>query len=269
MDLFDLSGKVAVITGGAGLLGIKHAEAIAEAGGIPILIDINLEGLSLAKNILANLNHETYYCDITKKNELKELLLWAKSKYKKIDILINNAAINPKVESSNMTNSSRFESYSIESFQKELDIGLTAALVCSQIFGFHMAENNSGVILNIASDLGLIAPNQSLYRKEGVCESMQPVKPVSYSIIKHGIIGLTRYIATYWANKGVRCNALAPGGVENGQDQTFLNRISELIPMGKMASIDDYKAAIVFMVSKASNYMTGSVVSIDGGRTCW
>jgi len=268
-DLFDLSGQVAIITGGAGLMGVKHAEAIAEAGGIPILVDIDSERLLMAKDTLGELKHEIYPCDITEKNQLKDLLDWVKKNYVQVNILINNAAINPKVESSDISNGSRFEHYPINIFEKEFNIGITAALLCAQIFGTHMAENRSGVILNIASDLGLIAPNQSLYRKEGVPDDLQPVKPVSYSIIKHGIIGLTRYIATYWADKGVRCNALAPGGIENGQDQVFLNRIQQLIPMGKMAHIDDYKAAVVFMVSKASAYMTGSIMSVDGGRKCW
>jgi NAD(P)-dependent dehydrogenase (short-subunit alcohol dehydrogenase family) len=268
-DLFDLSGQVAIITGGAGLLGVKHAEAIAESGGLPILVDIDSNRLLKAKETMGALIHEVYVCDITKKKDLKDLLDWAKKSYGKVDILVNNAAINPKVESSDMKNGSRFEDYSIDTFQKEFSIGITAALLCSQIFGVHMAENRSGVILNISSDLGLISPNQSLYKKEGISENLQPVKPVSYSIIKHGLIGLTRYVATYWASKGVRCNALAPGGVENGQDQDFLNRIQQLIPMGRLAHVDDYKAAVVFLVSKASAYMTGAVLSVDGGRTCW
>jgi NAD(P)-dependent dehydrogenase (short-subunit alcohol dehydrogenase family) len=268
-DLFNLSEKVAIITGGAGLLGIKHAEAIAEAGGIPVLVDIDIERLSLAKKKLDGFKNSIYVCDITKKDKVEELLAWTKQNYGKVDILINNAAINPKVETSDIKNGSRFEDYSLDVFQKEFNVGLVAALLCSQVFGSHMADRGEGVILNVSSDLGLIAPNQSLYRQEGISECLQPVKPVSYSVIKHGIIGLTRYIATYWAKNGIRCNAFAPGGVENGQDLEFLSRIQQLIPMGRMAHIDEYKAAVVFLVSKASAYMTGSVLSVDGGRTCW
>lgn len=266
-SLFDLTGQVAIITGGAGLLGIKHAEAIAEMGGIPILVDIDQERLNKAKETLKKVS--IYTCDVTNKIALEELLLWVKKIYKRLDILINNAAINPKVEDENGLNGSRLEHYSLQNFQKELDVGLTSAFLCSQIFGSYMAERNYGVILNISSDLGLIAPNQTLYKIGGLEENLQPVKPVTYSIIKHGLIGLTRYLATYWANKNVRCNALAPGGVENGQSPEFLNRISKMIPLGRMAHIDEYKASVVFLVSQASSYMTGAVVSVDGGRTCW
>lgn len=269
IDKFKLTNKVAIITGGAGLLGIKHAEAIAEAGGIPILVDIDNAKLKSSSDTLKNLKHEIYPCDVTNKEQLTNLLSWIIEKFGRLDILINNAAINPKVEGNNTLEQSRLENYLMENYQKEVDVGLTSALLAVQIFGTYMAKNNNGVILNIASDLALIAPNQTLYRKEGVADKAQPVKPVTYSIIKHGLIGLTKYVATYWANKGIRCNALAPGGVENGQNEIFLNKIKELIPMNRMAQTDEYKAAVVFLVSEASSYMTGSVITIDGGRTCW
>ena len=132
-----------------------------------------------------------------------------------------------------------------------------------------MANKGSGVILNISSDLGIIAPDQRIYRKEGLPENEQPVKPVTYSVIKHGMIGLTKYLATYWNDRGVRCNALCPGGVLTGQPDEFIEKIIPLIPVGKMADIDEYKATIVFLVSEASSYMNGSTIVIDGGRSCW
>jgi len=266
VEKFKLNNKVAIITGGAGLLGIQHAEAVAEAGGLPILVDIDKKNLQL---IQQNLKFETYYCDITNKFELEQLSSWVRKKFNRLDILINNAAINPKVEMLNGPDHSRLENYSLELYEKEISVGLTAAFLCTQIFGTYMSKSTGGVILNIASDLGLIAPNQNIYKIDGVEEKLQPVKPATYSIIKHGLIGLTRYTATYWANKGIRCNALAPGGVENGQNEIFVNRISELIPMGRMAKQDEYKAAVVFLVSDASSYMNGAVLSVDGGRTCW
>jgi len=187
----------------------------------------------------------------------------------KIDILINNAAIDPKVKTDDSHETSRLEKFSLEQWNLELSVGLTGAYLCSKIFGSEMAQNGGGVIVNISSDLGLISPDQRLYRKDGLKENQQPVKPITYSVIKHGIIGLTKYLATYWADKGVRVNAISPGGVYTDQPDEFVNKISELIPLGRMAYEDEYKAAIVFLCSDASSYMTGSNLVIDGGRTCW
>ena len=139
----------------------------------------------------------------------------------------------------------------------------------SREIGKRMAENGGGVILNIASDLGIIAPNQRIYRKEGVAENEQPVKPVTYSVEKHGLIGLTKYLATYWAKNGVRVNAIAPGGVYNNHNDAFVQKLTNLIPLGRMADKDEYKAAILFLISDASSYMTGTTLIIDGGRTAW
>ena len=151
----------------------------------------------------------------------------------------------------------------------EVSVGLSGAFLCSKHFGTEMAKAGKGVILNISSDLGLIAPSQFLYNDDKLPKERQTVKPVTYSVIKHGLIGLTRYISTYWSRDGVRCNAMAPGGVFNDHDEKFKDELSKLIPMGRMANIDEYKATIVYMCSDASSYMNGSIISIDGGRTGW
>nr|MBC8267402.1 SDR family oxidoreductase [Rhodospirillaceae bacterium] len=187
----------------------------------------------------------------------------------RIDILINNAANNPKMEVQNGDDFSRLENFPTEIWDADLAVGLTGAFLCSRTFGAIMANAGKGVILNVASDLALIAPDQRLYQQEGVSRDMQPVKPVTYSVVKSGLIGLTRYLATYWADKGVRANAIAPGGVFTDQDDAFVERLTHLIPMGRMAHVDEYKAAVAFLISDASSYMTGSVLPIDGGRTCW
>jgi len=185
--------------------------------------------------------------------------------------LINNAAIDPKVKNENsLLEVSRFENFSIEQWNLEISVGLTGAFLCSQIFGTTMAKDfKGGVILNIASDLSVIAPDQRLYIKKELSDEFQPVKPVSYSVIKSGLIGLTRYLATYWPEKNIRCNALSPGGVFNGQNKDFVKHLSSLIPLGRMANIDDYESAIQFLCSDASAYMNGQNIIIDGGRSVW
>jgi NAD(P)-dependent dehydrogenase (short-subunit alcohol dehydrogenase family) len=188
-----------------------------------------------------------------------------------IDILVNNAAIDPKVTSTpGVMHSSRFEAFPVPQWQMEIAVGLTGAMLCAQVFGSAMAKRRSGVVLNIASDLGVIAPDQRLYRQPTITsDEEQPVKPVTYSVIKHGLIGLTKYLATYWADQGVRVNAISPGGVFNNQDPAFVERLTRLIPMGRMARVDEYCAAIQFLCSDASSYMTGQNLVIDGGRSVW
>jgi NAD(P)-dependent dehydrogenase (short-subunit alcohol dehydrogenase family) len=189
----------------------------------------------------------------------------------RVDILINNAANNPKMDASSLDQAAktRLENFPLEIWNQDIAVGLTGAFLCSRIFGTEMARRGKGVILNVASDLALIAPDQRIYRKPDVTEDNQPVKPVSYSVVKHGLLGLTRYLATYWCDRGVRVNAISPGGVYTGQDEVLVQKLSNLIPLGRMAYADDYKAAIVFLVSDASSYMTGANLIIDGGRTVW
>ena len=273
MDAFRLDGKVVVITGGAGFLGLQYAEGIVEAGGIPVLLDINPSALEEARKKIRteySVDVKGILTDITSKSSIIEAFSEIRDSYLGIDALINNAAYDPKVSAQGALSSpSRFEDFTEEQWDKEYAIGLKGAFFCSQIFGAYMAEQRKGVIVNISSDLGLIAPDQRLYRVDGVSDEKQPVKPVTYSVIKHGIIGLTRYLASYWAEKGVRVNAFCPGGVFHNQSDEFVQRLSELIPMHRMAEPGEYKAALLFMISDASSYMTGSIVTMDGGRTCW
>jgi NAD(P)-dependent dehydrogenase (short-subunit alcohol dehydrogenase family) len=160
------------------------------------------------------------------------------------------------------------ENFSIDRWNLELSVGLTGAFLCSKIFGHAMVLNGfGGVILNISSDLSVIAPNQNLYKQQNLSDELQAVKPVTYSVMKTGLIGLTRYLASYWADRGVRCNALSPGGVYTGQDQEFVTRLEHLIPMGRMANIDEYQGAVQFLCSDASAYMNGQNIVMDGGRS--
>jgi NAD(P)-dependent dehydrogenase (short-subunit alcohol dehydrogenase family) len=270
--LFDLTGRVAIITGGAGLLGGQHAEAIAGAGGIPVLVDLALSQAEGKAGRLADAFGVPacgMQADITQPAQIQAVLMDVVARYGRVDILINNAANNPKMETPSDTAWSRLEHFPLEQWAADLAVGLTGAFVCSQIIGREMARRKSGVILNIASDLAVIAPDQRIYRQPGLPDAQQPVKPVSYSVVKTGLIGLTRYLATYWAEAGVRVNAISPGGVYNGQPEDFVHKLSHLIPLGRMAHLDEYQGAILFLCSDASSYMTGQNLIVDGGRSCW
>jgi NAD(P)-dependent dehydrogenase (short-subunit alcohol dehydrogenase family) len=269
---FDLTGRVAVITGGAGLLGVKHATAIARAGAIPVLVDVNADAASQrAAEIAAEhgVAASGLATDITDEVAVRAALGSVLAKYGRIDILINNAANNPKQEAQQAVEWSRLESFTKKQWDADLAVGLTGAFLCSQVFGSEMAKRNAGVILNVASDLALIGPDQRIYRKPGLSEDSQPVKPVTYPVVKSALIGLTRYLATYWASRNVRVNALSPGGVFQSQPEDFVAKLTHLIPMGRMAHVDEYQGAVLFLCSDASSYMTGTNLVIDGGRTCW
>ena len=268
--LFSLEGRVAVITGGLGLLGRRHGEAIAGAGGIPVLVDVGGGALEEPDRgrILGD-QGLVLHADITVEAQVEALLAEVLARFGRVDILVNNAANNPKVEPAGGTEFSRLETFPVAQWEADLAVGLKGAFLCSRVFGSEMARRGSGVIVNIASDLGLIAPDQRLYRREGLPEELQPVKPVTYSVVKTGLIGLTRYLATYWAGRGVRVNALSPGGVRTDQPEAFVARLASLIPMGRMAQADEYMGALLYLCSDASSYMTGANLVVEGGRTCW
>ena len=268
---FDLKNQVVVITGGAGLLGFNYAKAIAEHGGIPILWDIDEKKVKQKAEEIKKTGRKAlgFKVDITSEKEIEKNVKMLLEELGRIDVLINNAANNPKIDKIQGKESTRLENFPLKNWDADLSVGLTGAFLCSRIIGKHMAKNGKGVILNISSDLGIIAPDQRLYKKKGISDDKQPVKPVTYSVVKHGIIGLTRYLATYWCKQGVRANAFCPGGVYNNQPDDFVKKVTDLIPLGRMAKPEDYNKAVLFLISDASSYMNGSVVAMDGGRTCW
>tara|TARA_Y100000389_G_C17467924_1_gene527432 strand:- start:4226 stop:5005 length:780 start_codon:yes stop_codon:yes gene_type:complete len=251
----DLKNKNIVITGGNGFIGKQLCNAFLDQGSKVFILDIKKPKL---KNKLI-----FFKTDITKENDLKKFLTFLKKRKIRIDVLINGAAKDYVPTKKNLNKEKlSLENFSEKVWKEDLDVGLTGSFLTTKILGSYMAKSkNNGVILNISSDLGIIAPNQDIYKKNNF------IKPVSYSVVKHGIIGLTKYTASYWAKKNIRCNAIAPGGIFNNQDNSFIKKINQLIPLGRMAKKNEYNGLILFLCSDLSSYITGSVIVADGGRT--
>lgn len=270
---FDMSGKVTLVTGAGGLLGKSHCEALLEAGSVVIATDINLDLFQHQNFQRMKDMYKDYLLfeilDVTQKENCKNLS--TKLKNAKLDLtnLINNAAINPGVNSDGLIELGRLEEFNHIPFQKEVAVGLTGAINCASIFGIEMDENGHGNILNIASDLAVIAPSQFLYSSHTEPENRRAKKPISYSAIKHGLIGITKYLSTYFESGNIRCNALSPGGVYVDQPDHFVKKIEALIPLKRMATENEYKGAIKFLCSDASKYMNGQNLIMDGGRSVW
>ncbi len=275
LNKFDLTGKTVLITGAAGLLGREHAAALLSVGATVVLTDIGDAALDAARSALEHgpdgARIVTHVMDVSRLESIRSIASKLHADNLHVDVLVNNAAIDPKVVGDQgVRETSRLENFPLEQWDIQIAVGLTGAFLCSQVFGTAMAEaGKGGVILNIASDLSVFSPDQRLYRKPGVSDDMQPVKPVTYSVIKAGLIGLTRYLATYWAEQGVRANALSPGGVFNGQGEEFVQRLSALIPLARMAQLDEYHSAVQFLCSDASSYLNGQNIVMDGGRSVW
>ncbi len=249
----ELKNKNVIITGGSGFFGKQIVKAFQNQKSNVFVIDIRNNP---TKNLKKNIHY--FKADITKEDSLIKILDYFKKKKIKIDILINNAA-NDYVPKNKKKNNFKFENFIKNVWDNDLNVGLTGSFLTTKIFGTYMAQNISGVILNISSDLGLIAPDQRIYDNF--------TKPVTYSVIKHGIIGLTKYTAAYWSKKNIRCNAIAPGGIFNNQNKKFISKLNKLIPMGRMAKKNEYNDLVLFLCSPSSSYITGSVVVADGGRT--
>ena len=273
-DLFDLSGRVAIITGGAGMLGTQHAVAIAEAGGHVVIADLSEKTVKRsAADITQTYGAEALgVCvDITQKRDVEAMVAGVIDKFGRIDILINNAALTVKGGSMRSAEYfAPFEEYPLDFWEKALHVNLTGLFLSCQAVGRVMVARRSGVILNVASDIGNISPDHRIY--EGVQNPYtgEPFNtPIAYATTKAGVVNFTRYLATYWADKGIRVNCISPGGVYSGHDPQFVKNLTYRIPLGRMAEADEYKGAILFLVSDASSYMTGANLIIDGGRTAW
>ena len=254
----DLVGKIVIITGGNGFLGTQFTDAFLKNGSKVIILDL--------KNKKKNKKNLYYFnCDITKEKDVQKTFSIIRKKFKKINVLINNAAIDSVPNKKIKTKKNALEKFDINNWNREIEVGLTGALICTKYFGKFMSkQKKGGVILNISSDLGIIAPDQSIYKKNNF------TKPVTYSVIKHGIIGLTKYTASYWGKENVRCNSIAPGGMKSDKrklDSNFIKNREKTIPLKRMATLNEYNDLVLFLCSKSSSYITGATISADGGRT--
>lgn len=265
MELFSLKNKTAIVTGALGLLGRKHCEALAEAGANVVVADIDGNAAEHFAESLGD-NHTGLKVDVTSESSLKTARDKVIVRHGAIDILVNNAAINDMFENPGLAKElSAFENYPLDAFKKSLDVNVTGVFLASQVFGTVMAEQSSGSIINIASTYGIVGPDQSIYRNERGEQTFY--KSAVYPVTKGAVVNFTRFLAAYWGNKGVRVNTLSPGGVENGQNEFFIQNYSAKTVLGRMAQPTDYQGALVFLASDASAYMTGANLIVDGGWT--
>ena len=248
----NLKNKNIIITGGNGFLGSQITNALLNEKANIYIIDI--------KKPKKRTSAKYFESDITNEQDLKKILKFFKLKKIKIDVLINNAAIDYSPLKSKKNNF-KLEAFPNNLWDKDISVSLKGSYLCTKVFGSYMSKFKKGSIINVSSDLGIIAPDQRIYKNSGF------VKPVTYSVVKHGIIGLTKYTASYWGEKNIRCNAIAPGGIYNNQDSSFVKKINQLIPLGRMAKKNEYNGLILFLCSDLSSYMTGSIIVADGGRT--
>ena len=271
-ELFDLSNRVAIVTGGSGLLGKQFARTLAEAGATVVLVDIDITHASDVVAYLQGqgLEADTFQVDVTNPASLKEMMTFVLEKYGQVDILVNSAAIDPKFDPEhaklNDGATGAFENFPLEMWNKALNVNLTGVFLACQAVVPAMLSVGKGVIVNIASIYGMVGPDQRLYQKDG---EQKQFKPVYYTVTKAGVLGLTKYLATYYAGKNIRVNALTPGGVYHGHDDTFLKAYAYRAVMGRMANQDEMNGALLFLASDASSYMTGANLVVDGGWTAW
>jgi NAD(P)-dependent dehydrogenase (short-subunit alcohol dehydrogenase family) len=268
-DLFDLNGQVAIVTGGAGLLGEEFSRTLAEAGAGVVVADVNQEAASRVVECITQLGMRALAIrtDVIDKCSVEEMVAATMRVFGRVDILVNSAALDPKLDPEHAsTHSLSFEEYPLDAWHAALEVNLTGIFLCSQAAVKPMLDRGRGVMINLCSIYGLTGPDQRLYQQEG---ETPRYKPIDYSVTKAGVLGLTRYLAAYYAGQNIRVNALTPGGVFNNHDETFMQSYSARVIMGRMASKDELNGAVLFLASDASSYMTGANLVVDGGWTAW
>jgi NAD(P)-dependent dehydrogenase (short-subunit alcohol dehydrogenase family) len=269
-SLFDLTGRVAIVTGGAGLLGSEFSRTLAEAGASVIVADLNAGAADERAQALTNagLIARGVGVNVTQPESTAQMVATALKAFGRVDILLNSAALDPKFDPQNQGQQSAnaFETYPLAQWNQALSVNLTGLFLCCQAVARPMLDQGRGVIINICSTYGLVGPDQRIYERPG---QPQQFKPVYYSVTKAGVLGLTHYLATYYAGKNIRVNSLTPGGVYNNHDEQFVKNYAARTVLGRMAHHDEMNGAALFLASDASSYMTGSNLVVDGGWTAW
>ncbi len=269
LERFSLRGRTAIVTGAVGLLGREHCLALGEAGASLVVTDVDPSACERFAHELeaSDVRAIGVAADITNKADLERLRDRALDRFGAIDVLVNNAAIDDKYDTAANLDASRFEEYALERWRRSLEVNVTGTFLCCQVLGKEMVQKGRGSIINVASTYGVVSPDQSLYQSE-LGEQLF-FKSAAYPVSKSAVIALSRFLATYWGQSGVRVNTLSPGGVEAGQSAHFVENYSRRTPMGRMARRDEYRGAVVFLASEASSYLTGFNLVVDGGWTAW
>ncbi|RCK73029.1 MAG: 3-oxoacyl-[acyl-carrier protein] reductase [Anaerolineae bacterium] len=267
-DLFRLDGRVAVVTGGAGLLGAQFCRTLAEAGAAVVIADLNEQAARSIEQALSEdgLIVRAVAVDVTSAASVHEMVQTTLKLFARLDILVNSAALDPKFDPQHGGHEQGFEHYPLEAWNQALAVNLTGAFLCCQAVIPPMLEQGRGVIVNLASIYALTAPDQRLYQRPG--KAVQ-YKPAYYPVTKAGVLALTAYLAAYYGEKNIRVNALSPGGVYNGHDEDFVRAYSARTMLGRMARKEDLNGALLFLASDASAYMTGANLVVDGGWSAW
>jgi 2-deoxy-D-gluconate 3-dehydrogenase len=269
---FDLTGRVAVVTGGVGLLGAEFCRTLAEAGAAVVVVDLNASASQAVADSLTKSGFKTLAVptDITHPEAVKALVEKTLSTFGRLDILVNSAALDPKFDPDAVSKGitpGAFEDYPLDMWNSALNVNLTGIFLMTQACVKPMiAQGKKGSIINICSTYGLNGPDQRIYIKDG---KRVAFKPVYYTVTKAGVMGFTKYLAAYYADTEIRVNALTPGGVFNNHEDYFVKNYSAKTILGRMAHKDEMNGALLFLASDASSYMTGNNVVVDGGWTAW
>ncbi|MBD8519611.1 SDR family oxidoreductase [Lysinibacillus fusiformis] len=268
-ERFNLKGKNAIVTGGAGILGSYFCKGLADAGAQVAVVDINIEeATKVAEQIIVDYNTtaKAFYCDLTSEESVKQMVQAVVEEFGEINILHNNAA----GKSSNLAAFfAPFEDYDLNQWKEIMSTNLDSMFLVAKYVGKVMKEQNKGgSIIQTSSIYGVMGPDNRIYEGSNYLER-QINTPAIYSASKAGVVGLTKYLSTYWAKDGIRVNTITPGGVESGQNDTFKQNYSNRIPLGRMAQPEEMIGALIYLASDAASYVTGQNIIIDGGLSAW